>query len=239
MSDGGEGRAGAPPPPSSPAEPRPGWYPDPWTPARRRYWTGSSWTFATTDAARIDDPPPPDASPLPPGHGLPAPVAPRPAAPPADGSPGPAAPRRQRPVKWLLAVVVGLIVGFAGLALTNRSSSKPESSSSGSAAGTEPTSEPPLAVPPDPPSVNNDPSTAALASLVVKEGDVPSTARVLVFPGGIGLGQPTLDLCNATFPSESRRAARIQDARRHAEQRDPEHRGGSLPRLRGDHPGLL
>jgi hypothetical protein len=41
---------------------------------------------------------------------------------------------------------------------------------------------------------------------------VPATADVVVFPGGVGLNQPTLDLCNGRYPSESRRTARIQDA---------------------------
>ena len=197
MTDGGDA---APLPPA-------GWYSDPWTPSRRRYWNGASWTFSTTDVAALDDPAPPDASPLPEGHGLPAPVARRPAA--ADTPEATPGKPRQKPIKWILAVVVGLIVGLTGVALSNRSSSKsPSSSSSESATGQQPSpsTTAPLAA------AGNDPSAASLASLVVKPEDVPSTADVVILPGGVGLNQETLDLCNGRFPSESRRTARIQDA---------------------------
>ena len=198
-----------------------GWYPDPWTPTRRRYWTGSSWTFATTDAAALGDPAPPDAAPLPPGHGLPDPVPRQPASASAPGTPGgsPATPgkRKQNPFKWAAAVVVGLIVGIAGVALSTGSSDDPGSSPSGTAVGpapTEPSPSFPLSPPTSSPSspAGNDPSAPALESLVVQPEDVPAAARVVVFPGGIGLNQPTLDLCDGRYPSESRRTARVQDA---------------------------
>jgi hypothetical protein len=48
--------------------------------------------------------------------------------------------------------------------------------------------------------------------LIVTPDDVPADADVVVFPGGIGLDQPTLDLCHGRYPSESRRTARFQDA---------------------------
>jgi hypothetical protein len=202
ISDGGE---------SPTIKAPPGWYPDPWTPSRRRYWTGTTWTFATTEAVPVDHPPPEDASPLGEGHRLPDPVVPRSAAGTTGGVPAAPAPAKppQRPVKWVLAVVVGLLVGGVGVFLSTRDSSKPKTSSPPeSAAGPTPTTAPS----PGGASANNDPSTASLASLVVKPEDVPSTASVVVFTGGVGLGQPTLDLCNATYPSESRRSARLQDA---------------------------
>ena len=209
MSDGGEAPSGGAQP--GPGAPPPAWYPDPWTPSRRRYWNGSSWTFATTDVARPDDPPPPDTSPLPEGHGLPAPVVRTPATATAEAASGPSGTPRQRPIKWVLAVVVGLLVGFGALALGDRSPDR--SPPDGSAAGPGPTDLPATSAPEAAPgTANNDPSASALASLVVKEGDVPSTVRVVLFPGGIGLAQPTLDLCNGRYPSESRRTARIQDA---------------------------
>lgn len=194
--------------PQTPTQAPPGWYPDFWTPSRKRYWTGSSWTFATDDSAAVDDPPPFDPSPLPGGHGLPAPVVRRPAAETAGGAP---AGKPKRPILWVLAVIVGLAVGLAGVALSTRGSSGPDPSPSGSAAGPVPTTAP--AIPP--PTVSpagNDPSAEALATLVVKPEDVPATARVVILTGGIGLNQPTLDLCNGRYPSESRRTARIQDA---------------------------
>ena len=182
----------------------PGWYPDFWTPSRKRYWTGTSWTFATLDSAAVDDPPPVDASPLPDGHGLPAPVFRRPAAAAATAEP---AAKKKRPWLWGVAVVVGLIVGLIGVAL-----------SGGSSRGRDPSAAPaPSVAPPTPPTsvplnAGNDPSASALESLIVKPEDVPATADVVVFAGGIGLDQPTLDLCNGRYPSESRRTARIQDA---------------------------
>jgi hypothetical protein len=182
MSDGGH---------SSTTRAAAGWYPDPITPARRRYWTGSSWTYATSEPVPVDSPPPWEATPLPDG--------PRPAAAaPAE------APRRKRPILWVVAVVVGLLVGVIGVALSDHTSSNRTAAPSGSASPS--TTVDPVT------GTNNDPSATALATLIVKPEDVPSTAQVVVLNGGIGLGQPTLDLCNGTYPSESRRAARFQDA---------------------------
>jgi hypothetical protein len=210
MTDAGDGRTTPQPGPATQAGP--GWYPDFWTPSRRRYWTGSSWTFATTDSAQLEDPPPADASPLPDGHRLPPPVDPRqtPTAPAGTG--GPPAKPPQKKWKWALAVVVGLLVGMAGVAMSNRSSSNSGESSSETGAGRAPTTNlgPSTSAPGS--AAGNDPSATTLASLVVQPDDVPSTATVAVLPGGIGLGQPTLDLCNGTYPSESRRTARVQDA---------------------------
>jgi len=199
MSDAGAG---------TPTKAAAGWYPDPMTPARRRYWTGSTWTYATLDAVPVDHPPPLDALTLPEGHRLPEPVPPRPAA-PVDAVP---AKRPQKAWKWGLAVVVGLLIGVVGVVLSNRSSSNetrtPPESATPTTRGSTPSPGPTTTQP----GGNTDPSTAALTSLVVKPEDVPSTADVVLFPGGVGLGQPTLDLCNGTYPSETRRSARLQDA---------------------------
>ncbi len=193
MSDGGDGQTLAPA----------GWYPDAFNPSRRRYWNGSSWTYATTDVAALGDPAPEDVNPLPDGHGLPAPVGPRPAAEPAA-----AAPKRRSQWLWLAAVVVGLLVGVTGIGLSKRSSSTSTSSLSGPepSTGLSPSTSAP------PPSAGSDPSATALGALIVKPEDVPETADVVLLPGGAGLTQPTLDLCSGRFPSESRRSARIQDA---------------------------
>ena len=61
-------------------------------------------------------------------------------------------------------------------------------------------------------SVPPDPDRSALTSLIVKPADVADTLAVALLNGGDTLDQPTLDLCNGTFPSESRRTARLQDA---------------------------
>ena len=183
----------------------PGWYPDFWTPSRKRYWTGTAWTFATVDSAAVDDPPPVDAGTLPDGHGLPAPVVRRPAA-AAAGSDAPA--KQNRPWLWGVAVVVGLIIGVIGVALSGGSSS--DNDGTAAPAPTVAPSTPPSSVPQL--NAGNDPSASALETLIVKPEDVPATAEVVVFPGGVGLTQPTMDLCNGRYPSESRRTARIQDA---------------------------
>jgi hypothetical protein len=198
MNDGGDG-------PTTRA--RAGWYPDQMTPARRRYWTGASWTYATTDAVPVDHPPPEDAVLLPDGHRLPDPVGPRPAA-----GTGPEPKPPQRAWKWMLAVVVGLVVGVIGVVLTNSSSSERGPSPSESATDATPGTTAPPPTMPGRSTENNDPSTAALRSLVVGPDDVPPSAEVIILPGGVGLSQPTLDLCNGRYPSETRRSARLQDA---------------------------
>jgi hypothetical protein len=195
-----------------PAPPAPaGWYPDFWTPSRKRYWNGAQWTYATVPSAAVGDPAPEETSPLPEGHGLPEPVVHRPASTADAGPPE----KRKRPILWVFAVVVGVLVGLIGIYFSNRSSD-----STPTAAEPLPTTTPRPGAGGSPapsttiPTLNagNDPSASALESLIVTPDDVPSTADVIVFPGGVGLGQPTLDLCNGRYPSESRRTARIQDA---------------------------
>lgn len=183
-----------------------GWYPDFWTPSRKRYWNGSAWTYATVPSAAVNDPPPEEAAPLPAGHGLPEPVVRRPDAGADAGPPE----KRKKPILWAFAVVVGVLVGLIGIYFSTRSSNESPPSASGPATtapliGPSPSTTVPL-------SAGNDPSASALEDLIVTPDDVPANADVIVFPGGIGLNQPTLDLCNGRYPSESRRTARFQDA---------------------------
>jgi hypothetical protein len=63
---------------------------------------------------------------------------------------------------------------------------------------------------PSAPSQSKDPSAGLLAKLIVTDADVGPTLTVAGLRGGNGLSQPTLDLCNATYPSESQRTARLQ-----------------------------
>lgn len=190
---------------TEPAPPAPaGWYPDFWAASRKRYWNGSAWTYATVPSASVDDPPPEEAPPLPEGHGHPAPVVRRPASVADAGPPA----KRKKPILWAFAVVVGLLVGLIGIYFSNRSTTE-------SASGTAPTTVPIIGPAPSttvPLSAGNDASASALEDLIVTPDDVPANADVVVFPGGIGLNQPTLDLCNGRYPSESRRTARFQDA---------------------------
>ncbi|MDQ1411715.1 MAG: hypothetical protein QOE07_303 [Acidimicrobiaceae bacterium] len=129
-----------------------------------------------------------------------------------DPSPGEPA---SKPSRWgsglgFVALVVGVmvVVGSLGtlggyLAFRHRSASQP------SAAGLPPTVVPTFPGPSA--TVPRDPSTAALDSLVLSQADVASTVVVQPLLGGDQVdGQPTLDLCNGTFPSESLRTARLQ-----------------------------
>jgi hypothetical protein len=209
-----ESQAAAPPPPG--ADGVAGWYPDPWSPTRRRYWTGASWTFSTTDVVQSDEVAPRPVAPPPTVD-----VGPVPAPPPPDEAPAQARPaaglerdgaasgwaaraRNSPPV--VLAVVLGLFLGIAGAAVLFRSSpSTPPPGAGGSAAGRAP------ATAPSPPSGSTDPSTTALSSVVVRQADVARSVTVALLPGGAGLGRPTMDLCNGTFPSEARRTARLQN----------------------------
>jgi hypothetical protein len=192
------------PAPQAPA----GWYPDFWTPSRKRYWNGSAWTYATVPSAAVNDPPPEEAMTLPEGHGLPAPVVRRPDSGADAGPPE----KRKKPILWAFAVVVGVLVGLIGIYFSSRSSTDSPPSASGPATTTAPNTLRPGPSTTVPLSAGNDPSASALEDLIVTPDDVPANADVVVFPGGIGLDQPTLDLCNGRYPSESRRTARFQDA---------------------------
>jgi hypothetical protein len=59
---------------------------------------------------------------------------------------------------------------------------------------------------------STDPDRDVLGGLIVRQGDVGPTRTVLLIPNGNVTTQPTLDLCNGTFPSEQARTARLQVA---------------------------
>ena len=171
----------------------PGWYPDPWSGTRRRWWTGEAWTFSTVDLDADEPLPPP-------------PVAPEPLTPPPPPPP-PAHRSRTGPVLALL-LALGLVAGVLGAALL-RNHSGPQRTLDGPPR-TSPTTgliRPPTSSPP----TTVDPVEEALLSLVVAPADVSPTFTVGLLPGGDGLGQATLDLCNGTFGSEALRQARLQD----------------------------
>jgi hypothetical protein len=111
--------------------------------------------------------------------------------------------RDQRPHRKVLRIAAGVVVALA-LAATakdlSRGSSRP--SFGGSAADGTPT--------PTAPSQSRDPSAGLLADLIVNNADLGGLQQVAGLPGGNGLSQPTLDLCNGTFPSETQRTARLQ-----------------------------
>ncbi len=197
---------------------QPGWYPDPWYHGQHRLWTGSRWTadvfpdgpgiptaHIAETTARYGPPPTERAptAPAPPWYGpeqVSGPAASR-AVPEVLASP----PRRVAP-RWLIgaaATGLGLVIGFTAVyATTGRSTA------TGNASGRVPVPPPTSSASPA------DPAADVLNELVVHPADVPAGVSVFVIPGGdqVGADQPTLDLCNGTYPSESLRTARLQVA---------------------------
>lgn len=194
--------AAAPPEGATPGVP--GWYPDPWSGSRLRWWTGEAWTFSTTAVPEGAAPagghaPPPSGPPSPPPPALPTP----PASPPKRAGGG---------VILLVACLgLGLVAGLLGVAVL-RQDDRPRESAGPTTPGTPVGPGPSITTPLlRPPATISDEDAEALLAMVVVPADVASTLAIGVLPGGEGLSQPTLDLCNGTYPSESLRRARLQD----------------------------
>lgn len=111
--------------------------------------------------------------------------------------------RDQRPWRRALRIAAGVTVA-AVLAATALDLAK------GTSPPTVETEGPDLGPSPTAPSQSRDPSAALLADLIVTDADVGPSLKVVGMQGGNGLGQPTLDLCNGTYASESMRTARLQ-----------------------------
>jgi hypothetical protein len=220
-----------------PAVVGPGWYLDPWNPAQHRYWSGTEWTGqtfphgpgrATVDpgwaagsptATPTAPPPSAQASASEPWNPPPPAWAPAEAGRASDLADPPAAmvqsPPRDSRLLAVIALVVGLAVGFV-LAFAVGSSRHHTTSHSAPIAipplGTfpfPPATSPPSTAPPGP----ADPASSALTGLVLHQSDVGTALVVAPIPGGnLVAGEPTLDLCGATFASESLRTARLQVA---------------------------
>lgn len=222
MSDDSYGWATVHDAPTRPVPPPAGWYPDPWSHGQHRYWNGSSWTstafphgpgtlvsepaFARDGMDTVEVPPgPPPSSDEPMAPPPPEWTAPYvwPAQPATDpGWTEPAPPGGQSSLSRLsklefvaLVVAVMLVVGslatLGGYYAFRRHS--------------RPTTLPPV--------VPTDPNASVLQTLVLTQADVPSSYVVGPITGGDQVaGQPTLDLCNGTYPSESQRTARLQVA---------------------------
>ena len=148
------------------------------------------------------DPWPPLSSPVTTGYGLP--TAPAPEEPPKPS-------RRGLIVVAVIALILLLMVSATvGFLLDSHSRSN---DTAGAPATTAPggTSRPGTTTP-----SNNVPSTDpdrnVLGGLVVQQSDVGAQRTVILIPNGNFTSQPTLDLCNGTFPSERLRTARLQVA---------------------------
>jgi len=196
--------AGAPPSAAAGAPPSgwpEGWYADPWTAGQYRYWSGHAWTGAThrwgpahapaAGAVTTAWPAPPS------GRGVPTvPLQSEPDAPPR---------RRGTVVAAIVALVAVLVAsGAIGYAIN-------ANSHSGSAVEvTPPTTAPPTPTTVPGAIVSKDPDREVLGRLGLRHGDVAADRTVFLYAKGNTLQDPTLDLCNATFPSERLRTARLQ-----------------------------
>ena len=222
------------PPPAFPA----GWYADPWTAGQYRYWTGDSWTGETNRWGPATAPP--AAAPGTEGLGAEgaatrrvvtdpwstAPLSTSPARPsPPAGEirpePGGLPPRRGPVVAGTIAlIVVVLASGGIGYAINSRSHSNDSSVALPGPATSQPAPSSPTTPGPSTPAptiaggrpVAPDPDRHALAGLVVQQADVGTGRTVLLIGKGNLLTQPTLDLCNGTYPSEGLRRSRLQVA---------------------------
>jgi hypothetical protein len=220
-----------------------GWYPDPWSASQQRYWDGTRWTSdvfqhafdlpagasvparalgpAPTQPAAIP-PPPPDF-----GSRAPA-AAPLPTwAPPAEVL---ASPERGR--NRALIVTAALVAGVLLLSALAVAAFRPSDKSAAQAAPTP--SVPAMPTPTPTPSAPSTPATpppsptpsqppgahaAVLSNLVVRQQDVPASYTVATISGGDQVqGQATLDLCDASYPSEALRLERLQTAAFDAQQ---------------------
>jgi hypothetical protein len=117
--------------------------------------------------------------------------------------PVPVQPTRTRVVGRIIALLVAFGVVFAvsyriGVATTDNHSDA--SSTPGNPTPSPGSSQGPAARP------------SSLSALLVQPRDTTPALSVRLLPGGDQVnGQPTLDLCNGNFPSESLRTARLQD----------------------------
>jgi hypothetical protein len=126
-------------------------------------------------------------------------------------------PRRRGPIiAGAIAVALLLLVsGVVGYAINSRSQSRNDASAPG-------TTSPPISVPsggtltpsttPSTAPASTDPDRAVLGQLVARQADVGPARTVLLITHGNLTSQPTLDLCNGSFPSEQSRTARLQVA---------------------------
>jgi len=183
------------PPPTWPE----GWYADPWTAGQYRYWSGQAWTGATHRWGPAHAPAAggvTHAWPAPPtGYGVPA-VA-------LHESGADAGPRRRGAVIAGIVALVAVLVASGAIGYAINANSQ----SSSTVQVTPPTIARPT--PTTVPSVT-DPDRHVLSGLGLRPGDVSGGRNVFLYEKGGTLEDPTLDLCNATFPSERLRTARLQ-----------------------------
>jgi len=215
----------------------PGWYDDPWFSGQRRYWTGTEWTSdvfvdaissgaagAVTRRGTYGNPPttPAAVPPPPPEWGTQAVVAPP--ATPVYYEPAAALATPERSFPWrttLISAAAVAVLAFTGWWVFHprekaaTAAPIPSASSTAPAPSASPTPAPTGSTAPSPnPSGSNAPTQSnGLENLVVRQQDVPVNYLVAPIQGGTQVtGEKTLDLCNATYPSEALRSDRLQVA---------------------------
>lgn len=198
-----------------------GWYADPWVRGQRRYWSGDQWTadvFAdgsrqqadTSFIARYGPPPTTPAQPPPPPPQFRF-EPPAPAVRLSQETPTAAPSSWQRPA--LILGVVAALVLVSGAALLLRQEDPRPTARPAATASPAPTSPAPTSPTPGPSQSQQPEGTiqSVLEALVLHQRDVPDAFTVAPIPGGrSATDQPTLDLCAATYPSESQRIGRLQ-----------------------------
>jgi hypothetical protein len=176
-----------------------GWYADPWTAGQYRYWSGHAWTGSThrwgpahapaTGAVTQAWPAPPS------GYGVPA-------VPMHESAPA-AAPRRRGAVVAGIIALVAVLVASGAIGYAINANSQSNSSVQATPPTTAPTTVPGAVV-------SRDPDRQVLSRLGLRTPDVTGGRTVLLYAKGNTLQEPTLDLCNAKYPSEQLRTARLQ-----------------------------
>jgi len=127
--------------------------------------------------------------------------------PSADLGPAPASPFGDGPdrhgivvPRWIVVVVVLAVVFGGGIAIGRWAIGSRSTTTSSSVTPTTTAQAPPSS------------DTDALSHVILQQSDVGSNLTVVLLPNGDQVqGQPTLDLCNGTYATESLRAARLQD----------------------------
>jgi hypothetical protein len=128
----------------------------------------------------------------------------RPVDDPATAPPSPpAVGRRGLFSKWLAVVLVVLFVGGVAIGRWVLGDDSPSAATGQRSPGTTT------------PTLSTDPSASVLPGLVLRPSDVVSPVTVQLQLGGNQIGTrdsrtATLNLCNGTFPSETKRTARLQ-----------------------------
>ncbi len=122
---------------------------------------------------------------------------------PSAASPDAGPSRSHRSPAVFALVIVMIVAGLTGYFVTSSlrtSTSMNASTAPGSLTPRNPNTSP------------SDPKQSALSSIVVQQQDVTGDHTVGLLNDGDRLTEPTLDLCNGTFPSEKLRTARLQVA---------------------------